>query len=522
MNKNFLTLIIAILFLSNSVSAAVYDPLEKISGSDEISLSIHHATANLDLGRNSNMRIRVKVDKLFKSIDSQASFKIMAYEIVAGDRKFLTSQSLSLLRGAKKNRVLSISAGHFTGTSKVIEFELYDTANNLVNIHRATITGFNTSSQATSDTGVATSPTACSGTEFGECQLDAFFDKVNFIVRRQQQASTRVSKNQNGIYQVTIPVPRDSFTFLRNNRRRSVTPTTANGGNVATEFGDDLRGATLALGLDATENAFFNYDAAANALELSFAGETTNALAIDNNGKVGIGIEPPLGYLHLRSSTSDTPSLILQPGTLTTTIPPNGSLEFDGSNLYITKNGIRQVIGATGATGPQGPQGPAGATGATGAAGATGPAGTITSNTGGTITGNLSVTNNLTVGGNITANTITANTFIGPTPSAATSININGLTSIDVTGKNFIALTDSDALTVETLSTITGGTIGQQIQIQLPSNIGMRFLVDNLGTANKINWGQGTVSGDIRLQRINEIFVFINNGTSWYLIARYI
>ncbi len=451
-------------------SASDYSSLDFVSGSlPDLELQINNKSLNLDLAKTANMRLKVKVDDLFTTNDSTANFKIVMYDVVSGVRKFATSQSLSIQRGATKNRIMSISAGHFDSTTKNVEFDLFDTENNLVNTYKATLTATNVSSQTSSGSGVDLNAT-CTGSTFGDCQIDALFNRVNFVVRRQKQASTRVMKNNSGIYQVTLPVPRDGFDFLRGNRFRAFNVGTngSTGNGTTVEIPEFVT--TLGVGITSGKTALLQVGA--------------------GNGLV--------------------PSLIINPGSLTTAVPANGAIEFDGSNLYLTKNGVRSVLGAQGATGATGPQGPQGPTGATGATGATGPAGPSGSLTGGTINGNLTVTG-----------TVTANNFIGPTPFsvASSAVDINGQTNVNVANLNYMKLIDSNPGTVDEIFTLTGGITGQRITIHLQNNI--NFRANNAGAPNTIQWGRGTSANSTRLQFATEAFEFFFDGNSWFLLDRY-
>lgn len=464
------------------IAVSDYIPLEFVSGSlPNLDLTIKRTGLDLNLAKTANMRLKVRVKDLFTTNESTSSFKIVMYDIVNGVRKFSTSQTLSIQRGATKNRIMSINAGHFTDTSKDVEFDLFDTQNNLINTYKATLNATNIATQISSGDGVDLNAN-CPGTSFGECQLDALFNRVNFVVRRQKQASTRVRKDISGIYQVTIPVPRDGFNFLRGNRFRAINIGTSVNGNTTTEIPEFVN--SLGVGI------------------------TANKAAI----------------LHVGAGNGLVPSMIIHPGALTTTVPANGAIEFDGNNLYLTKNGVRAPIngagtgatgpaGPAGSQGPSGPQGPAGATGATGATGpsgatgATGPSGTLT---GGTLTGNLTVTG-----------TVTAGNFIGPTPFsvAASAIDINGLTTINAASLNYIKIVDSNPATVDEIFTITGGITGQRIILHLQSNI--NFRANNLGVANTIQWGRGTLANSPRIQLATEAFEFFFDGNAWFLLDRY-
>lgn len=459
-------------------AGALYQDLAYLSGTNpDINLQIRKNDLELNLLKSANIRVRVKVNKLYTTNDSTASFKISMYDVSGPTREYISSQSLSLIRGVKGNRVLSMNAGNFTSSNKSLEFDLFDTQNNLVNVYSGTVTATNLAFQASSGAGVTLGASCPAGT-FGECQLDELFKRVSFVARRQRHASTRVVKSDNGLYQVTLPVPRQAFKFLAGNRVRAVNlGNVGNGGNT-----------------------------------------TTIAEVVDS---LGIGVSAPVSaFLHVSAGNGIVPSLILNPGALTTNTPPNGSIEFDGNDLFITKNGVRTVVGSgagtPGAQGPSGPSGPQGATGATGATGPQGPAGTLDSNNGATITGDVDIDGNLDVTGTITAGLIDA-----PTPSkVGADFDVNGQTSINVSSINYLKLTDSNITTTDEIFTLTGGVTGQQVILHAQNTINVR--VDNAGTANAIQWGRGTNPGSTRTLQATEAYEFVYDGNAWFLISRYI
>ncbi len=68
-------------------------------------------------------------------------------------------------------------------------------------------------------------------------------------------------------------------------------------------------------------------------------------MTIDNDGKMGVGIDDPTATLHLRAGTASVGGapIKLESGTLLTT-PENGAVEFDGNDLYVTENSTRQIL----------------------------------------------------------------------------------------------------------------------------------------------------------------------------------
>ncbi len=359
---------------------AKYSPLTFVSGSNpNLELEINEKSLDLNLAKTRNLRLRLKVKDLFQSIPNAAGFKVELYEVNQGQEdKFISTQTLTINRGAgNRNRIISIDAGKFTTTGKTLKFVLYDTEGNYVNTYQSGITATNISSQPSSSGNVDLPDANCGGT-FDDCQLDQFFRKVTFEAKKQRQASTRIVKDENGFYRVTIPVPRDAFKAYRGSRIRTSRTGGGSGtdnGAGASNFGETIDASVLRLGESALDHTALSYDATNNQLEIGFATSTGKAVVVGDDGKVGIGVDPATAFLHVRNGNTTTPSIKLNPGVLTTT-PQNGAVEFDGSNLYFTKQGVRSLIGA-GAAGATGPQGPQGATGPQGPQGIQGPAGSV-------------------------------------------------------------------------------------------------------------------------------------------------
>jgi hypothetical protein len=167
------------------------------------------------------------------------------------------------------------------------------------------------------------------------------------------------------------------------------------------------------------------------------------------------------------------PLLILQDFLLT--VIPNDP------NTLIPDEFGNSPIGAV-----QGPQGPAGPQGPTGPQGPQGPPGT---SSGG-----------LVIGG---------------------TVDVNGLSTINIGSNNYLTLTDSNTATTEILETITGGSRGQVIFLELAEYV--RFRVNNSGTPNTIHWGRGTSTNDIQPTSPSSnyrLLELLHNGTHWLLVGR--
>ncbi len=68
-----------------------------------------------------------------------------------------------------------------------------------------------------------------------------------------------------------------------------------------------------------------------------------------SSGNVGIGMNSPTAYLHLKAgtATANTAPLKFNAGTVLTT-PENGAMEFDGTDFFLTAGGVRRTIASTG------------------------------------------------------------------------------------------------------------------------------------------------------------------------------
>ncbi|MCE2929372.1 MAG: hypothetical protein LW817_07065, partial [Candidatus Caenarcaniphilales bacterium] len=406
--RKFGLVIMAMLMMHSSLTAATtttttsntkkpdrYIPTTFVSGSDSgLQLYINRKSLNLDLTRTKNIRVRVKARELHNSYDGVTSFRINVYEIRNGTRIFVSTQNTTVYKGYSKSRVISLDAGYFVTPSKIIELELADTAGNIINTYRTELTGTNVATQITGAEGVNVGSAACPSGNFNDCQLDYFFQRVTFEARPQKQVTTRVIKGEDGLYKITIPVPRTQFKYLGKrlkNIRGNGSGTSGNGGGGTSGNNGSITVGDIYLGNSVNDSYHISYDGNGGMI-------FNNDFYFRPSGKFGIGVPNPIGWLHITGGLADTPSIVLNPGTLTTT-PINGAIEFDGNRLYFTKNGIRTELGAQGpqgspgAPGPQGPAGPPGSGGSGGGVGSNGTANHITINNGSVINSRFTFNN---------------------------------------------------------------------------------------------------------------------------------
>lgn len=372
-----ITLVLLALFLTPSLPSNAAEKLEDRyliltpdSGSNaNLKLYINKKSLDLDLSKTQNIRIRLKASELYSTVEPSSSFKVSLYEVLAGDtKKFISSQTLTVSKKSISNRIISIGVGHFTQNTKQVLFEIYDTAGNLINQYQTELTAYNLQSQVLGGEGVNTLDADCNDSAFNECQLDYLFQRITFEAKPQKQISTRVIKGEDGLYKVTIPVPRTGFQALgRKVHRKPGTNDDSNGGN-SSDFGDTINVSNIFVGSSSSDSGSISYNSDTNQIIIN------NNTFIGKDGKVGIGVADPQGWLHIHGGDTSTPPLIINPGSLTTS-PIDGAFEYDGTKLYFTKGSTRTEIGA------QGPQGPAGAQGAQGPAGSGGGGATTTLST---------------------------------------------------------------------------------------------------------------------------------------------
>ena len=424
-------------------AASRYVSMDLLSGSvTDLDLQINQNSKNLDLAKTSNIRIRIQPKKLYTSLDNMDSFRINVYEIINGDRNFVTSRNSTINKESRIYKVLSVDAGRFVSSSKTLEFDVFDTEGKLVNIYGTTLEATNLATQVSAASS-AFEIAACEANDF-DCLIQGIFERVTIEAKKQRQATTGFEKEDNGRFKLTVPVPVDGFKVFRGNRVNlgGSTPGNQGGGN-GSVFGETAEASFVRIGDNATNHAQFSYDPATG-LNLGFIDSSTtveNKFAFNEQGRLGIGVNDPQAFIHVRNSMNpNVPSMIIEPGSLTNGTPANGAIEFDGNNLYLTKGGVRSVLGATGAqgaSGATGSQGPAGATGAQGPAGPAGADGTLSSNSGAIITGDLVVDGNVTITGSFNGD-----------GSLITGLNLGSAT---VTGGDINEATINGATLTETI-----------------------------------------------------------------------
>ena len=244
--------------------------------------------------------------------------------------------------------------------------------------------------------------------------------------------------------------------------------------------------------------------------------------------------DPNLVLVNPNENNGD-PLAIIPSGIGSAAVPgPQGEQGIQG------EQGVQGVTGATGSIGPQGIQGLTGAQGPVGPAATTMPGSGVigavdeslladhldNSAQSLVLTGNNSnVSMNAVKAGALNLNlpdhdgTLATLDDVPTVLNAGGEVDMESTSIIDITGLNYVKIIDSNITSTDTLVSITGGTKGQRLVLELGADI--NFEVDNNNGLNLIQWGRGTVNGDVMPGFTSYMYEFVFNGTSWFLMARY-
>jgi hypothetical protein len=291
----------------------------------DLGLFMYDRDEVLDLSKSQKIRLAIKSKAIYKSKNPIASFKVDLYEILPNnERLFVSSQTINVDRATSKPSVFYMDLNRFETNYKNIEIDLFDTEYKWANTYSSQVSASHLDSQGQGvDDPVP--PANCSNTEFGECQLDYIFSRLNFEARPQKQISTRVLKDGRGDYTVTFPVARKEFSqFLGSTLGKS-------GATYRAGYGSDtlVSNGTLFISANGTS---LHFDEESDTLEFNFAGQNGASAVMTDDGRLGLGgITDPRGYLEIAAGKA-YPPIVLNPSAL---------LETED---FITVNGVKKNI----------------------------------------------------------------------------------------------------------------------------------------------------------------------------------
>jgi hypothetical protein len=241
--------------------------------------------------------------------------------------------------------------------TKNLEIDLLASDRSTVGTYAVTVNAINLEGQVAS---LITSEFNCDGISTEECIRKFFIEKVNVVPDpTRNRAATVVNNTFTDNIEIKVPVVRKFVKFRAGRRNISVNATEGGintdnggtGGGVAS-FGETLDITRIRLGDSLADFANFRYDPTGGVNNGHFilsSGVNGNP-AQDNfffsdTGKLGIGVPAPSAFLDVRGGTTTMPQVRLNAGSLVTSLV-NGALEFDGNELYLTKNGVREPLGS--------------------------------------------------------------------------------------------------------------------------------------------------------------------------------
>ncbi|WP_409479478.1 tail fiber domain-containing protein [Pseudobdellovibrio sp. HCB154] len=230
---------------------------------------------------------------------------------------------------------------------------------------------------------------------------------------------------------------------------------------------------------------------------LRFMTANTERLRIDATGNIGLGITAPTAKLHLVSGTASTAPLKFTSGTLVTS-PQSGTIEYDGSNYYVTDgSGVRRVIATASTPGSLNDVSTVSSTGNLTLWPANGSSVIVSATTASTnsqtgalvVKGGLGVVGTANIGGNLNVSgTIHTSSYF----SAASLMYLYG------TGAAYTNATDAYAAGERGFTADLGGSTAWDL-LKLQNASGTQFIVEGGGYT-----GIGTADPDRRLTIIGD------------------
>ena len=368
-----MSLVMALLLLNTSLISANarvsgskpkgikdFTVIERIDGSAAIDLSVATEHLVLDLAKRSHIALRLRgVNQLFQTNENTGVIGINIYDDLTDE--LISSKRVALGGSRQKDKIfVSQDVGLFStvSPSKTIRIEIEATDRDVVATFRTNIDAINASSQVAS---VQTSAQEldCSELSTEDCVKEFFIKKIDVVPDpNQKRAATVVQNEATDNIEIRVPVTKKFVKFNAGRKNISVNssgavgPSSGSGlGAGIANFGEVLDITQIRLGDSALDYANFRYDPTAGVANGEFIiGDGQNGSVFDNfyfsdKGKLGIGVSGPQAFVDVKAGTATMPQIRLAAGTLTTT-PIDGALEFDGTDLYLTKGGVRAPVGS--------------------------------------------------------------------------------------------------------------------------------------------------------------------------------
>lgn len=337
--------LVLLLFTSLSIEAknnqkTIYNPVEKLQES-----SVKLLVAEEDITSSDNYQLNFLMDAsdlLVKSNFPQ-QIKIKAYTLDETNQESLVtiinSSIFNSVQAKKYKFTLNLPE---TFSSQDLYFDVFDSSGEL----KAGFKQYLEINTATTEETTLTEAD-CDQNQFGDCQLKYILESLNFIASPSKSPETTITKESTGKYTISLPLVKTKN--LRINNSYTVIESGINADNNdsnAVSLTDNTSSGFLEFVSEGVKEATMLWNSANTALEIFFKGETEAKFSFNKDG----------------SFESEKIKLKAVDG-LSSEVPEDGTIEFDGSRLYITKQGHREPLSEQGPPGPMGPPGSGGSGG---------------------------------------------------------------------------------------------------------------------------------------------------------------
>ncbi|NQY79833.1 MAG: hypothetical protein HRT47_05925 [Candidatus Caenarcaniphilales bacterium] len=340
-------LLVFLLFASISLSAkARFVDTTCVSGNCGINLDINNDDLIINF-TNERPLIRLQLNANNVNVDANFSktFKILAYEQIAGGNNVLSVSNVLFPRKRFKNNklVTRVKLRPFVG-SKQIFLGLHNSSGALLSTYRVSVSGSGSVAVANNLNKNPAIDFSCPDLSIDQCNRESlFFNKVVFETNTDQNArETYVLKNNDGTYTVEIPLisslgRRRIKNVVRNSNSAGFPTPTNTPQNVINTLN-----ASAVIMPDGSEQATLNFDQVNSKFALGFD-NLNNVFTIDNEGNIGVGTNSPRASLEIATTDGSVAPFKIGSGVLNNNLL-NGSFEFDGNELYFTLNGQRYFV----------------------------------------------------------------------------------------------------------------------------------------------------------------------------------
>ena len=335
-----------------------YTPIQRISDPQNLNveLAIAEDDLELDLLRHDNVILRIRDARdLILGASKTGSIGVNIFELSSGKRELVASQRVAVKKSKRaKTMYISQDLGDFDNTDpqRFLEVELEATDRSIAGIYRVLIVAKNPEGQIDRSSLANNDFTCDESMSKEECIRAFILNKVDVLPNPSINRSAILSLNKyTGNIEIKVPL---TGSFKRNDDETSSVAVSGVGtGAGVANFGEVEDTTIIRFGDSIADYANWRYDPTGGVDNGHFIlGHGQNGSVFDNfyfsdKGKLGIGVVPQ-AFLDITAGTATMPQVRLATSTLTT-LPIDGALEFDGTDLYLTKGGVRSpIVGAGG------------------------------------------------------------------------------------------------------------------------------------------------------------------------------